>query len=141
MVQEVIPNVRALFDEGGFLGKDDNRDYGGLFLMGVYGRLFRVDYDFQVSERLGEYVAIGSGESQAEGSLFTSGLICDADAGVMIGPVDRINMALHAAQAHTAYVREPWVIMAMTKDGGEVEVEDDEDGDGGAGDETKGEGE
>ena len=64
-----IDAVREAFDDGGYMKKDDSKEVGGRFLVGVRDRLFRVDTDFQVGESARGYEAVGCGGSYAAGAL------------------------------------------------------------------------
>lgn len=70
MVRKFIPAVRKTFKEEGYAAIESNREKGGCFLVGVRGRLFQIDSDFQVGEHLNGMAAVGCGESYAYGSLF-----------------------------------------------------------------------
>src|ERR1035441_7355668 len=50
MVTAFIDAVRNRFTQAGWLGKKDNQDFGGSFLVGHKNRLFCVHGDFQVGE-------------------------------------------------------------------------------------------
>jgi ATP-dependent protease HslVU (ClpYQ) peptidase subunit len=101
MVRRFIPAIRQLFKDGGFARKDSDVESGGTFLVGYRGRLFCIFNDYQVSESMDGYDACGCGESYAKGVLF-------ATAG--IDPRERLKIALHAAEAHSAGVRAPFYI-------------------------------
>lgn len=70
MVKKFIPAVRKAFKDEGFAAIESNREKGGCFLVGVRGRLFQIDTDFQVGEHLNGMAAVGCGESYAYGSLY-----------------------------------------------------------------------
>ena len=96
-----IDAVRTCLKAGGFSRKDNEQESGGTFLVGVVGRLFRVDCDYQVGETLCGYDAVGSGEGIACGSLHTS-------AALDMEPEARVTAALSAAAEHSAGVRPPF---------------------------------
>lgn len=98
MVTEFINGVRDCLKSGGYAEKHHEAEVGGVFLVGFAGRLFRIDVDYQVGEAVDGYDAVGCGEDIANGSLFsTKGK-----------PVDRLRMALEAAERHSAGVRGPF---------------------------------
>ena len=68
-----IDALRTSLKDGGYARIDNNVESGGLFLVGVRGRLFMVASDFQVGEALDSFAAIGCGDEFALGSLYTSG--------------------------------------------------------------------
>ena len=69
MVTEFVDAVRTLFVENGYnITSDDWRS--GCFLVGIRGKLFSIESDFQVYEQ--DFYAVGSGAYHALGSLYTS---------------------------------------------------------------------
>jgi hypothetical protein len=101
MVGPFIDAVRDCFKDGGFAEEDRKAEVGGTFLVGVSGRLFRIESDYQVGEAVSGFDAVGSGHDLARGSLFTS----DGK------PKARILTALEAAAAMNAGVRGPFIIV------------------------------
>lgn len=99
---EFVGSVRTLFRESGFLTKEDQREYGGNFLLGYRGHLFEFQNDFSVLNAPDWGLAIGSGEQPARGSLFTTRGDWDARR--------RIQLALEAAEATTPSVRGPFTL-------------------------------
>jgi hypothetical protein len=98
MVGEFIPAVRNALKEAGYTHIEDNVEDGGTFLVGVRGRLFQVENDFQVGERHEPYTAIGCGDDLALGALFvTKG-----------SPRQRLKKALEAAEKFSAGVQRPF---------------------------------
>ena len=70
MCTDFINAVRECFKEGGYLQKyTDGDDKGGTFLVAHKDRLFKVESDFQVGERMDNYEACGSGQDYALGAL------------------------------------------------------------------------
>lgn len=104
MVVEFVNVVRAALKEGGFAHVENGVERGGAFLVGVRGRLFQVQDDFQVCEASARFDACGSGEQIALGSLATS-------AELSVDPHERVKLALHAAAQFSAFVRPPFHIM------------------------------
>jgi hypothetical protein len=102
MVTDFIDAVRATMADGGFLHTDNGRISGGNFLVGFRGRLFEIDEDFQVGERLGNFAAVGCGSDLALGSLFSTPRSA--------GPISRITTALGAAASFSAGVCAPFCI-------------------------------
>lgn len=99
-----ITAVKECFKEGGYLQKfTDGDDKGGTFLVGYEDRLFKIQCDFQVSENLCGYDAIGSGGDFALGSLFTT-----------VGNpniTNRLLEALRAAESLAVGVSSPFVTL------------------------------
>lgn len=102
MVATFIPEVLACLKAGKWLLNEDGRREGGFFLVGVSGRLFGVECDFQVGEARDDYMAIGCGADLALGSLYGS-------KGKL--PRARIRAALEAAAHHSAGVTGPFKIV------------------------------
>jgi ATP-dependent protease HslVU (ClpYQ) peptidase subunit len=91
-----------------FLKAHDHGDdllSGSELIVGVRGRLFCVYGDFQVEESVLGYNAIGSAAEIALGSLHSTQNV------ILSGPMERIHMALFAAQEHNATVRKPFVFL------------------------------
>ena len=101
MVTDFMKAVRKCFLDGGFTEKEHNVESGGEFIVGYRGRLFHIMDDFQVGENEDSYLAIGSGESFALGSLYSS---------EHLEPDERVELALSAAENFNAGVRSPFVI-------------------------------
>jgi len=49
---------RECFKEGGFATKEDEKEIGGNFLVGIQGRLFCIESDYQVEEAIDNYTAV-----------------------------------------------------------------------------------
>lgn len=103
MATTFIDAVRERLKAGGWAVKNLEQEQGGTFLVGVRGRLFRIDSDYQVGEGVDGYAAIGCGDQVAHGALFAS----------QGRPAfDRVAMALAAAERFSAAVRRPFAIRA-----------------------------
>ena len=101
MATDFVNSVRNTLKAGGYATKDKEVESGGTFLVGVRGRLFTVFSDYQVGEGVDPFAAVGCGDQIAMGSLFsTSGKPA----------VERIQLALHAAERFSAGVRGPFHI-------------------------------
>jgi len=99
-----IDAVRACLKDGGFTEIDKERESGGRFLVGYRGKIYMVDYDFQVNSNACGFYAIGSGAQFALGSLYsTNGL----------SPRNRIKIALRAASMFTDSVKPPYHIKEL----------------------------
>lgn len=104
MVSDFVEGVRQCLKAGGYSKVDNNEETGGTFLVGYRGRLFTVAADFQVSELLGDYAAVGCGSDIALGSMYSS-------KGKVV--VERIMTALEAAEEFSAGVRGPFNILKL----------------------------
>lgn len=105
MVQTFIPEVRTILRDGGWLLADRGVESGGTFLVGIRGRLYRVDGDFQIGRSVDGYDACGCGQELARGALHASRTVGD--------PQERVRMALDAAAHHSAGVAEPFHLVAL----------------------------
>lgn len=104
MVTNFVDAVRACLKAGGYASLKDGEESGGTFLVGVRGRLFVIDSDYQVGEALDGYDSCGCGADIIAGALYaTSGM----------DPAKRIETALMAAENHSAGVRGPFVVMSV----------------------------
>ena len=106
MVKDFIDAVRELLSDGGFRKIENEVERGGTFLVGVRGRLFYVEGDFQVGENWCRYDAIGCGKNIALGSMYATSQWTDP-------PQERVHMALMAAEEFSAGVRLPFVIESI----------------------------
>jgi len=107
IVSRFIPAVRDTFKREGFTYVESSREHGGCFLVGVRGRLFQIDSDFQVGESIDAFAAIGCGPAYAYGSLHsTTG-----------APGKRIMSALEAAAHFSAGVVGPFNMVETAKGG------------------------
>lgn len=98
MVTEFVDAVRTLFVENGYsITSDDWKS--GCFLIGVKGRLFSIERDFQVYEQ--DFYAVGSGAYHALGSLYTS---------KRNSPIKDIEKALETAEHFVTSVGRPFII-------------------------------
>jgi hypothetical protein len=106
--KDYLPKMIAYLD-GHRVIKTDNEDgmisMDATILIGVAGRIFKIDSGFAITE-YPEYAAIGANNEVALGSLYSSG-----NHGVH--PENRINEALHAVLDHCASVREPFTILEI----------------------------
>ena len=105
MCTDFIDAVRECFKEGGYTEIENNVEAGGTFLVGYAGRLFEVESDFQVAERLIDYTACGCGIDLALGSLHSTAYITH------ITPERRVLLALKAAAEFSVGVSDPFVII------------------------------
>lgn len=105
---EFVESVREVMGKYGFRSKKDERESGGTFLLGMFGRLFCVYDDFQVAVSQYPFNSCGCGVDIANGSLFST-------QGSNIDPKRRIILALEAASSFSAGVRKPFVLIDGTE--------------------------
>lgn len=84
-----------------------NVEAGPMIMFGLFGRLFAMYGDYQVSE-YPDGAAVGSGETVARGSLHTT-------AQYDMLPRTRIDLALAAACAHDVYCAPPFTYLTSPK--------------------------
>lgn len=110
MCTTFVDSVRACLKAGGWAKKDSDREEGGKFLVGVRGRLFTVDTDYQVGESLDGFAAVGAGADVALGALYATWELAlrPGDRAVDISPRNRLSLALEAAERFSAAVRGPF---------------------------------
>lgn len=99
MVTDFVDSVREALKTGGFARAVNERESAGTFLVGVRGRLFKVESDYQVGESLDGYDACGCGEGYALGVLHITS---------RIPPFQRLALALRAAAHHSSGVSAPF---------------------------------
>ena len=102
MATDFVNAMRDCFKEGGYAERENEAEsISSVFLIGVLGRLFECDSDYQMKE-VRDYAAIGSGEDAALGALFATR---------QKAPIARIQIALEAAEAYSWSVRGPFHIL------------------------------
>ncbi|MFT3850477.1 MAG: hypothetical protein QM739_17905 [Propionivibrio sp.] len=102
-----IDALRATLKGAGFAQNNSGtEEISGAFLVGYRGRIFCVEPDYQVAERLDAFDAIGCGSDIALGSLYAT---------KDITPPDRITAALEAAEYFNGGVKGPFVIERTPK--------------------------
>lgn len=106
MATRFIDDVRACLKTGGYQKTENEVERGGTFLVGVGGRLFRVERDYQVGEPLAGYDAVGSGQAYALGALHAL-VVAEGE------PARKVAAALEAAAAHNIGVRPPFLLEVL----------------------------
>jgi hypothetical protein len=105
-----VESIKELFQEQGYgkfgSGTDDG-DEGGVFIIAVAGtgRIFTMDSDFHIGEADVQYMAEGSGQQVALGSLHSTSTIKT--------PRKRVRMALEASAKFIMSVRGPFTIIEV----------------------------
>ena len=104
LVGSFIPALIQTYSNHGFLSKSNDRNVGGVFLLGYRKELYKIESDFQVGVPVLEYDTCGCGDDLAKGCLFaTEGK----------EPKYRIEKALDAAAMHSAGVAPPYKIVSI----------------------------
>jgi hypothetical protein len=108
LVNAVVDALRTARKEAGCETKfGDGSEAGPQFMLGVFGRLFVFETDYQVYEQPRGF-AVGSGSPFALGSLSTSSNIWKS-------PHRRLEAALWAACAHDTGCRAPFTIVRSAR--------------------------
>lgn len=108
MATAFIDALRRTLKDGGAATRESEREgTGGSFaLVGLHGRLFEIQSDYQVVEAAGGYGAIGCGFEPCLGVLYaTEGMV----------PRRRLRTAMEAAELFNAAVRAPFVFASTPK--------------------------
>lgn len=106
MATTFVDSVRKCLTDGGAAFKEHGIEQGGTFLVGVRGRLFCIESDYQVGESEQPYVAIGCGAQVANGALYAQPKT--------MAPKARVIQALEAAQRFSGGVRSPFRVVSLT---------------------------
>lgn len=106
MATTFVDALRDCLKAGGWAAKENDREEGGTFLVGVDGHLFTVYSDYQVAKAADGFAAVGCGDEIALGALF-------ATARTGLRPRRRVMGALAAAERFSAGVRGPFVCLKL----------------------------
>lgn len=106
MRTKFVDSVKVAFKEHGFgdIGGTDE-DTGGIFIVGLEGRIFVVDEDFHIGENVVNYMAEGSGGMFALGALHATKN--------QKNPRLRIKAALEAASEFSMSVAPPFTYIQV----------------------------
>lgn len=100
---DFVDALRELLDDKGGLGKDKEADSADPLLIGYNGHLYGMEDDFSIRLPDRHFLAIGSGDSPALGSLHSTRGWEDPEA--------RVTEALYASSRFCAAVRPPFVVL------------------------------
>jgi ATP-dependent protease HslVU (ClpYQ) peptidase subunit len=99
MVTDFISAIHNSYERNRFSVDEEKGEFADL-IVGVHGKIFTIESDFQVQEYTDNYAAIGSGYSFALGSLYSSKGLKN--------PHSRIAKSLEAAAKYTGSVKPPF---------------------------------
>ncbi len=106
MRTKFVDSVKQAFKDHGFGSiAPGQEDEGGIFIVGVEGRIFTVDEDFHVGEHVHNYMAEGSGGMFALGALWATKN--------QKNPRMRIKTALEAASEFSMSVSPPFTYIQV----------------------------
>jgi hypothetical protein len=99
MSTTLVDAARDALKTAGWATRDKEQEEAGTWLVGVAGRLFAIHADYQVAEPADGYTAVGCGAQVAHGVLYAT---------PTMPPRRRLQLALEAAERHSAGVRGPF---------------------------------
>jgi hypothetical protein len=107
MRTKFIESVKQAFKDNGYgsIGSASEEDTGGIFIVGLEGRIFTIDEDFHVGENVVNYMAEGSGGQIALGALYATKN--------QKNPKLRIKAALEAAAEYNMAVSAPFTYIQV----------------------------
>ena len=101
MRTKFVESVKDAFRANGYGSQvSGQEDEGGIFLIGVEGRIFTMDEDFHIAENIVNYMAEGSGAFLALGALYATKN--------QKNPKIRMKLALEAASTFNMAVSPPY---------------------------------
>jgi ATP-dependent protease HslVU (ClpYQ) peptidase subunit len=107
MRTKFIDSVKVVFKDHGYgsIGSSSEEDTGGIFIVGLEGRIFTIDEDFHVGENVVNYMAEGSGGAFALGALHATKN--------QKNPKMRLKLALEAASEFSMSVAPPFTYIQV----------------------------
>lgn len=111
MVVDFVNALRKTLKDGGWLTVRNEQEEAGFFLVGLRGRLFKIEDDFQVGESYQAYLACGCGDEFALGAIST---LCSYLPDMPVE--DKLLRALRVSSQFSVGVCAPYNICAV-KDG------------------------
>lgn len=99
--------VRQLMRDCGYMKRENEREVGGQFLVGVWGQLYFMDDDFHALRQRAPYAACGSGVSACLAALYMATRFDQT----VDDPENVVRLALEAAEHCIATVRGPFHVV------------------------------
>lgn len=98
---DFINALKECFDRNNLKLDSPNQEQNdtGSLIVGIHGRIFEIESDWQVCEYLNDYLAIGSGTGFALGSFYSTS---------NLEPQERVKLALEAADKFVTTVCQPF---------------------------------
>ena len=101
MCTDFVDSIHSLFNENGFsITTEDWKT--GVMLVGIQGRLFKIESDFQISEH--EYTSCGSGSYHAMGAMYCLS---------RKNPTKDIIKSLEASEYFVTTVKRPFIVESL----------------------------
>lgn len=69
VIESLIPNIREVLKDKGFSEVVNNKEEGGMFLLAVRDKIFKVQKDFSVISHSQPYSVVGVGSREAYGAM------------------------------------------------------------------------
>ena len=101
-----IDGVRKCLKEGGYAKVSDNREKGGVFIVGYKGNIYSIASDYQVAQSVESFAACGCSEDYAKAVLYMT-------MNKNMTPRGRIYKALKVSEHFNIGVRGPYRIMSI----------------------------
>lgn len=108
MVNDFVTSLRECLDEENKNIKDEREKLSPYILVGLKGKLFNVQGDYQVGQPASGFDAVGSGADIAIGAMHASRRS-------LISSKARITQALEASALNNAAVRPPFTILKLSR--------------------------
>lgn len=102
MVCKFVEEVRKVFREYGYTKIEGNVESGGSFMVGLNGRLYCIEEDFQVQQYQDGVGAVGCGWSYALGAMMAL---------THLEPMERIQRSLEISAYFSAGVMAPFTVL------------------------------
>lgn len=103
-----VDKMRKCFKASGFSKfSEHGQERGGFCMLGYQGKLYMIEDDYQVLVPSTDYTALGTGQSFALGSLYSTAHISN------LQPEERVLLSLQAAVANNCMCREPLYIRSL----------------------------
>jgi ATP-dependent protease HslVU (ClpYQ) peptidase subunit len=102
MVGKFIETLRAQFKNLGFSKIENNEEVGGTFLVGIEGKIWQIDSDFQVNRSKDGLFSVGCGSEFALGAL---------KANEYLLPRERVLSALSISAYFCPWVKPPFIVL------------------------------
>ncbi len=111
IVRSIVPALRKCFKKGGFASVSHEVEEGGKFLIGYKSKVYELQGDYSALVNNSSYCSVGSGYVIATGALSALNHCTE------FNPIDKLYLALEAAQKHLAYIRSPFTVMKIDATG------------------------
>lgn len=106
LYRNFIDEVRNTLKIGGYMKKNNEVESGGSFILAYRGRSFTIENDFQIGECVCNFSSVGCGQDVALGAMY-------ATQDTKLTPIERIKIALNAAEEFSLGVRGPFIFETL----------------------------